>query len=246
MYFTITNAPIQFLYRYLLLCWDIKLGIFGFLGLIAISVLGISYFCYIWIDAILSRGIKDELFYSSLLNGTDWIIDGKIPNYGAFPFREKIFGSGWISIVIISVSYGIVWFCAISIFMKLKKIKTLYNRKAMQHQGQISIVLIVESLTPFVTVVIPLSMDIIILILDVYLFWAGQAVTLISSFSPPVNAIVKLTVISCYRKAIAAALSPIIKKTPFTISENNKSATPKLSLFNHNGIKPIDILYSRA
>uniref|UniRef100_A0AC35FFM7 Uncharacterized protein n=1 Tax=Panagrolaimus sp. PS1159 TaxID=55785 RepID=A0AC35FFM7_9BILA len=83
VYFSVVNVLIQFIYRYLLMSWGITLKTRSFGAMILLGAALIIAYCYTpWITHI-TRETTDE-FYSDLLVGSSYEIDGKIPPFGAF------------------------------------------------------------------------------------------------------------------------------------------------------------------
>uniref|UniRef100_A0AC35FJM7 Uncharacterized protein n=1 Tax=Panagrolaimus sp. PS1159 TaxID=55785 RepID=A0AC35FJM7_9BILA len=65
----------------------------------------------------------------------------------------------------------------------------------------------VEAILPIITVVFPILLDCTTILLKVNFTWAGKITFLLSSFAPLINPLVKLMVISCYRKRITKLFS---------------------------------------
>uniref|UniRef100_A0A914P5S2 Uncharacterized protein n=1 Tax=Panagrolaimus davidi TaxID=227884 RepID=A0A914P5S2_9BILA len=77
-----------------------------------------------------------------------------------------------------------------------------FGEGIQKYQKQISIVMTVEALIPFVTVALPVLLDITTIVLGINLAWAGKIAFFLGALATFVNPIVKLSVISCYRKRL--------------------------------------------
>uniref|UniRef100_A0AC35EWD5 Uncharacterized protein n=1 Tax=Panagrolaimus sp. PS1159 TaxID=55785 RepID=A0AC35EWD5_9BILA len=64
----------------------------------------------------------------------------------------------------------------------------------------------VEAIVPFITIAFPILLDITAIMFGIYIPWAGKIAFLIGCFSPVINPIVKLGVVSCYRKKMLKLL----------------------------------------
>ena len=126
----------------------------------------------------------------------------------------------YIAFLLIATSYILVIFCAVSVCRKLRKVQSNFTHPKHGHlQRQITIVLLAEvgelppritfnisifqALSPLPTTVFPLLSDLISVILSVRYSWSEEVTCILSVFAPFVNVMVKLFVITSYRKAIA-------------------------------------------
>uniref|UniRef100_A0AC34F9B1 Uncharacterized protein n=1 Tax=Panagrolaimus sp. ES5 TaxID=591445 RepID=A0AC34F9B1_9BILA len=204
IYFSVVNVAVQFIYRYLLLCWKITLNKLIFLSLVAFGAIAVISYCMFFAYYLMTRTV-DDMYYAHLLIGTDWMVNGKIPYFGAIPVAAFVNGF-YISYPIVFVSYMIVIFCGISLFRKIKATENLLHIDMKKYQRQITVVMTVEAILPIITVVFPILLDCTTILLKINFTWAGKITFLLSSFAPVINPLVKLMVISCYRKRIKSLL----------------------------------------
>lgn len=68
--------------------------------------------------------------------------------------------------------------------------------------------LFLKALIPIFTIVFPIALNIFMIMAQIYLPWEGKLTILLTSIAPVINPIVKLTVITSYRKWILQIFEP--------------------------------------
>uniref|UniRef100_A0A914R0Q3 G-protein coupled receptors family 1 profile domain-containing protein n=1 Tax=Panagrolaimus davidi TaxID=227884 RepID=A0A914R0Q3_9BILA len=177
-----------------------------FLLLIGFCAATVLVYLYFFAYHVITRKNKSEEFSHLLLNDSDWIKeDGKIPPFGYF--EVAAFANGlYLSFSVTVISCLIVIICGIGIFHKILTETKQTSKAVKSYQQQITIVMTVEAIVPFITIAFPILLDITAIMFGIYIPWAGKIAFLIGCFSPVINPIVKLGVVSCYRKKILKLL----------------------------------------
>ena len=118
-----------------------------FLTLVAIGSSFVIGYCSMHVRYLIGRTENDE-FYANLLNGTEWMVDGKIPYFGAFPLTVfSSYGGIYISFALVIVPYLLVAFCSFAIYRHLRKSSPQFDGPMKKYQKQITIVMAVEVCT---------------------------------------------------------------------------------------------------
>uniref|UniRef100_A0AC34F489 G protein-coupled receptor n=1 Tax=Panagrolaimus sp. ES5 TaxID=591445 RepID=A0AC34F489_9BILA len=159
--------------------------------------------------------IRTDRDFEQLLNGTDWVIDGKIPPFGAYSLlqdgpNEKIPISSthmqYLKIVYMLILYAMIIVFAIRIFLTVRKSEGQMAHGSNKYQRQITIVMTIEAIVPLFTLIIPILLDLLNFVTGIRISWTGVIALFLIGLAPVFNPIVKLLVISCYRLWIFKAL----------------------------------------
>ena len=114
-----------------------------FLALVGIGSSPVIGYCSMLVQYLITRTENDE-FYAYLLNGTEWMVDGKIPYFGAFPLAVFSSYGVYITFALVIVPYLLVIFCSFEIYRYMRKSSPQFNGPMKKYQKQITIVMTVE------------------------------------------------------------------------------------------------------
>uniref|UniRef100_A0A7E5A1M0 G_PROTEIN_RECEP_F1_2 domain-containing protein n=1 Tax=Panagrellus redivivus TaxID=6233 RepID=A0A7E5A1M0_PANRE len=229
VYVSVYNTAIVFFFRYLMVCrsktlnaWLFALCVgFGWIIVILYTV-AILYNCHepprdAKIDILLtSAGFPSNAGSFQDYLGCDLINASPFSLYGAFAFTTLVYGA------IILMSFAIQ--CS------FKRLRSLLSNEEKRFHKEVTFILWIEALTPFITVVLPIYYDISAFILPKRPFdWYAEFQFFLTIIGPSFTAILKMLSMKAYRQAIILKLRKICcgrnnEVTLFTQSRMNSSA----------------------
>uniref|UniRef100_A0A7E4W0K8 G protein-coupled receptor n=1 Tax=Panagrellus redivivus TaxID=6233 RepID=A0A7E4W0K8_PANRE len=200
-YACLTNTAVVFTVRYLSVCHDINTSLLAFFPLFgvwwAIILVYVGFLTEIAIDTPDKPSIHTNLRtteYWAWENSTDYYIADK----SRFALYAYI-----LAIPVTLISYFIVLVLAFLIWRKLHKLSSMMSAEQLRAHREITIVLFVEALVPFITPVFPVSLDVLSFVIPhMFSIDFNEISGLIFILSPPVTALSKLASIKPYRDTI--------------------------------------------
>uniref|UniRef100_A0A7E4UYP4 7TM_GPCR_Srx domain-containing protein n=1 Tax=Panagrellus redivivus TaxID=6233 RepID=A0A7E4UYP4_PANRE len=235
MYTTISNAAVQFLYRYLMVCRNIYLTRLKFI-LITLAFMTFSV-SYSLLTVIIYNNQPEGITYFDKLNGTQWPSDGSFTQFGAAStdaFKLQVY---LIAIPLTTGSYTIVSLAAYLVWRKLHELKNNMSKETRRMHSEISVILIVEAAVPYITIVIPITIDLVkMLEFDIELGYIAEFCNILVIFAPALNAFVKLCTIKSYRRTIKRIALKLIGKKPSEVTSVANSSHMTMSV-RPSGVK---------
>ena len=197
--YNIATASVSFVYRYLIICHNYELSGKQFLGLCLVAGLGpLAYSLSILISELGTRDLEADV--AVMFTDTDWMdADGRIPAFGVM-LTSQSFVSSFITPVTIIITYCIVAYCTIQISSKMWGLRAMQQHASgtnIRSQGQLQTVLYSQALIPFFTSGIS---TLAIQCGKILGFPQPWWLNLINTWSPVVNPLVVLLVITPYRR----------------------------------------------
>uniref|UniRef100_A0A914QAP1 Uncharacterized protein n=1 Tax=Panagrolaimus davidi TaxID=227884 RepID=A0A914QAP1_9BILA len=152
--------------------------------------------------------VRTDRDFQHLLNGTEWEINGKIPSFGALSLiqdgpNEKLpipsTHMQYFKISYVLISYAMIIFFAISIFLNVRKSEGQLSGGSNKYQRQITIVMTIEAIVPLFSLIVPIMLDLLNIVAGIKISWVGTGAYFVIGFAPVFNPTIKIFVISCYR-----------------------------------------------
>uniref|UniRef100_A0AC34QND5 G protein-coupled receptor n=1 Tax=Panagrolaimus sp. JU765 TaxID=591449 RepID=A0AC34QND5_9BILA len=219
LYWTVSCIPVNYIYRYLLICRNFKLNSKTFVMLVALfSILPI----FIGVRLlILFKPSEDDIKYRPLFNNSEYMNDKDT-------VITFVVGNNYLSpmtlilgIVVVAISYSIVICTSIAITIKLRQLAKTGNTQMGRLQTEITWVLFIQALLPFLGFGLPILMVCVGFFFDVSIP-STDFLTIFSNYAPSLNALFTMFVVGPYRRKIASVLMPKIEQQTSVVNISNK------------------------
>uniref|UniRef100_A0A7E4ZT21 G_PROTEIN_RECEP_F1_2 domain-containing protein n=1 Tax=Panagrellus redivivus TaxID=6233 RepID=A0A7E4ZT21_PANRE len=211
VYASVSNNTVVFFYRYLVVCRSKTLNAGTFMCCIGVGwSLIFLYICgltYMFVTEPVDSDIHNKLTKAGFpTNGSfDNYISCKVERfsdyvtYGAVPFTTIAY------VAVIAMSFAVQ--------RNFKRLRSLMSSSERRFHNEITTILWVEAVTPFVTVVLPIYYDISKIIIPNMPFnWFAEFIWLLTLIGPTFTAIVKLSSIKAFRDYIHKSIYKLIYK----------------------------------
>uniref|UniRef100_A0A914QE41 Uncharacterized protein n=1 Tax=Panagrolaimus davidi TaxID=227884 RepID=A0A914QE41_9BILA len=96
-YFALVHPLIQFIYRYLLVCWKITLNKWQFFVIILLGAAIVAAYPGNLIFDYLIKRTESDNDYKHFFKGTEWDLNGTIPDIGVIPLVSQALKIHWLS-----------------------------------------------------------------------------------------------------------------------------------------------------
>uniref|UniRef100_A0AC34PY60 Opsin n=1 Tax=Panagrolaimus sp. JU765 TaxID=591449 RepID=A0AC34PY60_9BILA len=205
LFFAITALPVEFIYRYRLLCLNEQTSLKRYSCLLLGSIFGASCYgvvCYIGYYVYGAKNAPNGKAELGWLIGYDIdavgaVVFGTIPNY------IVVFFAG----VLTFGSYAIVIYCNIKIFTYMERNKHVFSPTVRRANRELNKMLTVQAALPFILYVLPMGFFVIGLLVPNE---PSVILSIFSTFSfgwiPVGNAACALFFVSAYRNLLAKFL----------------------------------------
>uniref|UniRef100_A0AC34QKR8 G-protein coupled receptors family 1 profile domain-containing protein n=1 Tax=Panagrolaimus sp. JU765 TaxID=591449 RepID=A0AC34QKR8_9BILA len=214
-YLTVTALPVQYIYRLLVVCFNKNIKWHFFTILFSFSLgacLFLSWECLIVPAETITPIMDDKV---RIIGWADPVTH-ELPAYGVTQliYVVNVLYTGYF---IIFISYLIIILCSIAVFFKFKRQLMLTTLDFKIHR-QITLVLMIEALTPFITIVLPILSDLVTASLRIDASALGPARKILTCMHPFFNPILKCFIIGDCRKAFMSLLRfLLIRENPDTV-----------------------------
>lgn len=110
--------------------------------------------------------------------------------------------SNFFDYIFLFGNYGIIIFCALAVYLRIKHGISKFNTFNQTIHRQTTIVLFFEAIMPFFTLICPLLVYLVTNHLNIPLTLLDGITNIIAYFHPLMVALVKMTIIKCYREVL--------------------------------------------
>uniref|UniRef100_A0A914PIJ5 Uncharacterized protein n=1 Tax=Panagrolaimus davidi TaxID=227884 RepID=A0A914PIJ5_9BILA len=229
MNFNVAILPVQYIYRYILICYrkSITLKYFILLCFTA-SLLPLAivygYVTACWPDSYFS-------LYVQFLNKPEWLLsNGKIPGFVACRLLELEF-TNLLNNILFIIVYVIIIFCSFKVILNLRQLKRTTTKNSQKMQTQITLILLVQALIPLIIQVFPQVAGNIASKMSPESFaYFNIAMMILTAWAPLTYPICTIFIIGSYRGALFKYCRYLVgKKSPA------KSTTVIVTAFSKMG-----------
>uniref|UniRef100_A0A7E4USW3 G_PROTEIN_RECEP_F1_2 domain-containing protein n=1 Tax=Panagrellus redivivus TaxID=6233 RepID=A0A7E4USW3_PANRE len=204
LYSGATNNTVVFMYRYFSVCRNTVLSTMAFLLITLVGWLIVFVYCGAIVFVYIHE--PDDPYAYIGLNGTEFPSDGSFTDFISNSIPPIIPVAFFGGIPIATISYMIIIGTSIAVYRKFNKLKELMSPEQRKFHSEVTIVLSMEALTPFLTVALPVYVDISKLVFpDLPSQWFAELSWILTLIGPSMTAIIKLVSIKIFREAVTQA-----------------------------------------
>uniref|UniRef100_A0A7E4ZT24 G_PROTEIN_RECEP_F1_2 domain-containing protein n=1 Tax=Panagrellus redivivus TaxID=6233 RepID=A0A7E4ZT24_PANRE len=208
VYVSVYNTAVVFFYRYLIVCRSKTLNAWLFLFCVAVGwVLVILYTATILSNCTVdpSKNPKMDKMLTAI---------GFPSNGSSFHDFEKVSRFSLISATTFTtLVYGAVIIMSFAVQKRFKRLKSLLSKEEQRFHKEITTVLWIEALTPFITIVLPIYYDISAFVLPERPFdWFAEFDWILTIMGPCFTAVLKIISIKAFRETIISMIRQMCYK----------------------------------
>uniref|UniRef100_A0A7E4UY13 G_PROTEIN_RECEP_F1_2 domain-containing protein n=1 Tax=Panagrellus redivivus TaxID=6233 RepID=A0A7E4UY13_PANRE len=217
VYASVSNNTVVVFYRYLVVCRSKTLNACLFMCCMGIGwSLILSYIFAINYQFMTESADPD---IHSKLTAAGYPSNGSFHNYVSCRVNKLLGFSTYAAVPFTTIAYLAVIVMSFAVQRKFKRLSSLLNTEERRFHNEITMILWVEAVTPFITVCLPIYYDISKLIISNMPFnWFAEFIWLLTLIGPSFTAIFKLISIRAYRDYISKSIYGLFFKRKTTMN----------------------------